>query len=522
MMKRFLSLMGFLLLFNVSQAMAQTEQCQTLLQTLITTALANPTLPDSGQGLPIIGTVLVNDEETSNAFTLAEVTSVSTSALDLDTETWGISALDINTGASTVNALLFGEASLTNLIDGLVAEVYLPIKNIADYDINLRGGAGTNFPTIGTMPFETETTTDGRSADNQWFRMNFEGVVVWVNASLVEVTGDISTLPIVDSPFTEPFQSFTLETINDSDSPCGVLTSGLLLQYNGEGLAVLSINDAQLRFSTLTALLQTQDDALLIQVLAGDVEVSANDELLQIEAGQALTVGDTNDIADSYTYANVAGTPLGLLGVQPNVCVAGLTFDSENISTRQGPGEEYIEGNPLEAQSHYAAEGYALDENNANWIKVGRSQWIQTDALALVGACAEYAELPKPALASEVQPQNVSLIPTQNTRYQAYSGNDVMTGTCTAMPLAVCDHLVVIIPNADGTIGWRGQEPTTYTLTNVGLNRYTFSGRNFLNNANLTLDLTFTSTSNWTMTMTTVFDSDPACSHNFYYSATRL
>ena len=85
----------------------------------------------------------------------------------------------------------------------------------------------------------------------------------------------------------------------------------------------------------------------------------------------------------------------------------------------------------------------------------------------------------------------------------------------------MCAHLAAIVPNADGSISWRGQEPQPYTMQSVGNGTYSYNGRNALGNGNLQMTLTFTSATEWTMTATTVYDNDPGCQHTFYYTATR-
>ncbi len=215
--------------------------------------------------------------------------------------------------------------------------------------------------------------------------------------------------------------------------------------------------------------------------------------------------------------------PLALLPLQAeNLCVTGVPLNAQTRETRGGPGDAYSALAPLDVSLHYEVAGYATAPDGTTWLKLANGRWTPALGDDLVGLCSSYVEVDAPPLGQTMSvPSNISYAPTANTRYQAYSGSDVLSGQCNTAPLAVCDHLAVVIPNPDGTMGWRGQEPITYTLTPQGGNRYYYTGRNFQNNANLTLDLTFTA-NGWTMTMSTVYDSDPTCTHTFYYTAQKL
>jgi hypothetical protein len=106
--------------------------------------------------------------------------------------------------------------------------------------------------------------------------------------------------------------------------------------------------------------------------------------------------------------------------------------------------------------------------------------------------------------------------------WQAHTGVDNLSGTCTAPPIAQCDHLAAVTTQLDGTVAWLGQEPLPYTLRPSGDNTFSFSGRNQLNNANLSLTVTFTSPTTWVGTMRLVYDSDAGCAHQFNYTAERI
>ena len=435
-------------------------------------------------------------------------------------------------GESNVRAILYGTAILENRVSALANDfVVLTAQNTAGYDVNLREGGGTTFAEVGTLSADAQVQVDGRSSDSQWLRVQSESGIAWVKASLLTVEGDASSLSITDSPYTEEFQSVLLTML--ATEGCSLVTGGLLLQQSGDTTARFNINDVDIAFGSATVLVQVVGERLNVQVLDGEAIITVGTTEQTVGAGEAASVAldsktrlavDSPDTQADYTFANIANAPLALLPeVDANLCVTGVPFDLETRETRGGPGQDYSELAPLDNQSHYDVEGFATAGDGQIWMKLANGRWTPSLENDLVGACSNYVEVEAPPINQAMSvPQNQSFVPVANTRFQAYSGNDVLTGQCSTAPIAVCDHLAVVIPNTDGTIGWRGQEPLTYVLSPQGGNRFMFSGRNFQNNANLSLDLTFNSASAWIMTMTTVFDSDPTCTHTFYYTATKI
>jgi uncharacterized protein YraI len=530
MTKKWVLLGGMAIILGISRLWAQ-EACPILTPEIL--AQAREMCADNTVNILCLASdgILVNDSalDSTEMPVLDTVTRVQTQADSVAVlyPTGGLGVVGVQT-------ILYGEASITNTVTQLTGEsVTLPMTNIAGYDINLRQGPATTFNTIGTFPDKGTAMVDGRSADNLWFRLQTDASQSWVSASLVKVDGDISILPIVDSPYDSPFQAFTLQT-SVASSDCTTRTSGLLVQYFGEAQARFGVNGAEITFSAATFLLQADAEAgLQVQVLSGDVQVKANKGEQFAQNGEAISVAldsetllasDTPDLIANYTYANMASAPLELLNApNANLCVTGVPLTVEAVLTRGGPGEAYSELAPLDNQSHYEVAGFANDANDATWYKLDNGRWVEASNAMLAGGCSALAQVDAPPLRQEQSVvSNQSLVPTANTRWQAYSGDDVMTGTCSSAPIAVCDHLAVVVVNADGSLAWRGQEPISYPLTAQGDNRFTYSGRNFQNNANLSLDLTFTSSTAWTMTMTTVFDADPTCTHTFYYTAVKL
>lgn len=534
-MLKYIMSLGMIVMSAISIVTAQAD-CPTLASLESTIAATRNLCADAGTGQACAGTVGVRLDDT----TLAEGASLAladTSRLTLenDSEALPMALLQLDGGDGTISAVLYGAATLENRSVAPPDEtITLTARNTAGYDVNLRAGAGTTFAEVGTLAADADVVLDGRSADSQWVRVQADNGPSWVKASLLRIEGSLSTLSTVGSPYTLPYQAALLTTADVAESDCEGVRGGLLLQAT-DTTTRLNINDADIAFDSATLLVQVAaDDTLTVQVLTGEATVTAAGSSATLADGEAAVVSLDSETAlavsapqsqATYVFANVAYAPLELLPVQTDdLCVTGVPLAVDERETRGGPGAAYSAFAPLDNQSHYDVEGYATDDTGQVWFRLANGRWTPALNNDLVGACAGYVEVDAPPVgqqASSVQNQNISLVPTQNVRYQAYSGPDVMTGQCSSAPIAVCDHLAVVVVNADGSLGWRGQEPVTYPLSAAGQNRFVFNGRNFQNNASLALDLTFT-TSGWTMTMTTIFDSDPTCTHTFYYTGAVL
>jgi uncharacterized protein YraI len=67
-------------------------------------------------------------------------------------------------------------------------------------DMNIRGGPGTNYERLGTLRNGESVRLDGRYGG--WFRFSYvnSNVKGWLSGTLVRITGDMNSLPIVTFP----------------------------------------------------------------------------------------------------------------------------------------------------------------------------------------------------------------------------------------------------------------------------------------------------------------------------------
>jgi uncharacterized protein YraI len=475
--------------------------------------------------------------ESGERVDLSSVASLSTTDTEADSSLGiAIAKAQMNLADDAVQMVLFGDATITNLVEAMEgALVTLNATNIAGYPVNLRDGAGTNFNVAGTMDEDAELTIDGRNQAADWFRVQTDDGIAWVYTSLVSLDGDARELTVLDSPYTAQMQNFTLSAPID-EIACSVATSGLLMQYTGDSTAQIGVNGVDIKFSDATLLLQaTPSETLNIQVINGEVVITSQNTERTATSGELVTVGiDENLIATAppsidgdYDFANIAGAPTPLLNDNTLMCVAGIGYGDEVVSVYGGPSDEYSLIQSMEDTGHYGVLGYAENEDELWWkVDTGRSQsWVQQASVRTAGICSTIDVADIPALVTNTAQNtgggNVSFVPPVQSVWQAESGTDVLTGDCSnSAPLAVCSHLAAVIPVGNGSIQWRGQEPVPYTLQNTGLNSFFSQGRNFQNNGNITLNLTFVSATQWNLTYSTIYDNAPACTHTFYYTGT--
>lgn len=60
---------------------------------------------------------------------------------------------------------------------------------------NIRSGAGTQFSSLGKRSTGTIVTVVGKNVDGSWIRIRSNGVEGWVSAPLLEIAGDVNSLP---------------------------------------------------------------------------------------------------------------------------------------------------------------------------------------------------------------------------------------------------------------------------------------------------------------------------------------
>ncbi len=66
--------------------------------------------------------------------------------------------------------------------------------------VNVRVGPGTGAGVVGRLSAGDSAAVTGRTADSSWFQINIDGLTGWVSAAVVTVTGDCSSVAVLNVP----------------------------------------------------------------------------------------------------------------------------------------------------------------------------------------------------------------------------------------------------------------------------------------------------------------------------------
>ncbi len=487
---------------------------------------------------------------------LSQIQSLTTSAASLENGDWGIAVLNIQAGlpegAAGVRGALFGDSVLTSAVRAEAATTQtLTVRTFDDLPVLLRAGASSNFPQITRMTFKQEGAADGRNAKNTWVRVRLDGMVGWASMNQIRLEGDIESLPILDDRniapdflYTAPMQALTLSNVPARGKPaCAEAASGLLLQRSAESGAdpvSLLVNGVELTFLSATLVLRAAPkEHLDVMAIEGVVSVRAfgaeaaiaDGEMLQVRLGGAddLTAVAAPKPKTKLPFAAVEGVPMTLMP-QALSCLAGVVPTDARAAVRSGPSaKDFTSLFFMQPAQTYTVEGWNADADGNKWWKLRNDNraenWVEQSAVRVVGACEKVEKVEVGMMAGSGTegaagvPGGGGFAPSTRTIWNAEVGVDQLVGTCKLGALNYCSHMVAISPRGSG-LTYRGQEITPYNLTRVRENVYVYNGRNGMGNGRISIALTFTSPTSYTMTQTIVFDADPECQHVNVVNAT--
>lgn len=218
--------------------------------------------------------------ETGETCTLVEETVTR----ELLSET-GVHAPTLLKVSDGLTIALVGTASLTSA-DTLPALV--TVTNANSFEVNLRQGAGRNFPLAGVFAGGATGEADGKTADGQWLHL-VQGA--WVFAELVQVAGDLEALRVLDPTTTQlpPSTAYLLESTGD----CAL--SGIL--FSTLGASEITVNGVLLAWESATVgFVSVSDSGLSVQVSAGELVATKNDESVLVTVEESAIVSIENPI----------------------------------------------------------------------------------------------------------------------------------------------------------------------------------------------------------------------------------
>lgn len=296
----------FLLLFAVPAAAQET--CPAVVQT----ALENThhTCSEIGRNQACYGHVQLSAagrtddfrfEQAGDIADVAAIESLSLSAMDETSGTWGIALLRLQANlpdtlpGQNVTVLVFGNVQLENAI---TSNEQPGIINASARVRSTPDSSGTANVII-ALDAGTPVTVDGRNAAGDWVRIRHEQVIGWTAAFLVNGV-NVSSLDILpdDAPVRRPMEAFYFSA-GIGGGPCAEAESGLLFQTpEGAGQVMLTVNQIQLTLGSTVFVrfdMQEGQPITLVEAYTGRVVVRSPQGVEFVPAGTFTTVALSDD-----------------------------------------------------------------------------------------------------------------------------------------------------------------------------------------------------------------------------------
>jgi len=298
--------------------------------------------------------------EAGDTVGLGEFTTISTSALNQEEQTFGLAMLNVpanvpvSLAETGLRYVLIGEVTLENLVDP--ASAFTPAQPITVTAIvgsNLRSAPSTDARVVNSVAAGEVLSAAGLSTDQEWFMVLSESGNVWINRQVVSVTeGDASTLPVMTNEQRSLMQSFKLHTGSGVLDCVGTPPSMMILQAPSGFNALIEVNGVEVRFDDTVAFWILPDGTMQMGVLAG----GASSNALNLPAGFTMVapIGADGMISGAWTglrpisdgervlLSTVEAVPESMLYTAISIPTAGevqQTLASINQSAASGPAQ---------------------------------------------------------------------------------------------------------------------------------------------------------------------------------------
>lgn len=291
-------------------------------------------------------------ETPGDLINLANLESLALSSMDVATQDWGISLMNVQASlpdksAASIDLLLFGNVEIFNQgEEGSEApSIRIDVRPAAANNINIRSTPSTSGAIVGTLAPDAALPAIGRNEAGDWFQVELaEGVYGWVFAELVTGNEDLSALPVVDASAPvqpagatySPMQKFAFQS-GLNDRPCEEAPdSGILIQTpQGQGEITFLVNEISISLGSTAYLQAVWGNGMQISVIEGQARVSDGTVTVLAPAGSQVFVPlDANGtpIAPplgpvSYLESRLASLPIALL--EEPVAVAPALTEEE-------------------------------------------------------------------------------------------------------------------------------------------------------------------------------------------------
>ncbi len=262
-------------------------------------------------------------------------------------------------------------------------------------NVNIRLAPALGADLAGTVNAGYATTANGRSPDNQWLRIDFQGQEAWVGVPVITVlVGDIATLPVGD-PRTIPYGGFESPRSGPTSATSPVsgrlANSGLHLRAGPSTAYPILANPLRYTVFPVTgrtannAWLQVNFEGTLGWVTAGFVEFQNGASILDlpIDGVVASEAPQSADTKENYfailqlmlDRINISQTALDSIRGTWTTVALGQRSACQNFPPR--PSDINIP-NPILAAFNQTLEPLRVDFNNAmSNLRLAIDLWIE-------------------------------------------------------------------------------------------------------------------------------------------------
>jgi hypothetical protein len=216
----------------------------------------------------------------------------------------------------------------------------------ANRNARVRSGPGTQNSQIASLPGGETAQADGRNEAGDWLRVKLEdGTSGWVSTELLDVTGDASTLAVVEGveiggTVYGPMQAFYFTSGIGNPQCDEAPADGVLIQTpEGAGQIDLLVNEVQIGVGSTIYLTAQPSGVMTAAVLEGQIRVTSAGTTVVVPAGAQATIPlDENSIAsgtpvlEPYNEAELVGLN-SVLSALPEAITIAPALTPEILNT---------------------------------------------------------------------------------------------------------------------------------------------------------------------------------------------
>lgn len=342
-------------------------------------------------------------EEAGNIVANDGWSTVQTEAADLLTGNLGAAVMQLaaNTPSDSngLTVVLLGDTEFSK-VDG-EDSAGCSVTNPGPDNLNVRGGASTNLGVVGRFEAGSTGTAVGRNEAGDWVLISAGDTQGWVFAANTELSCDIQSLPALElMATTAPVDSLPSYRLTSGESPeCSIAPNGMLVHSPDGQSAQIRLNGVELTVNGAGFITDSDDDAMTVRGLGGEIEVSANGQSEVVSADSALNIAFSDGQAETFTTPEPIDGSSDILASPLNATLA--TLFQNDIGTEQCLGiangaVEYRTG----PDDHFSAAGNLNDGQEIlvlrqlfitgenGWWQLSNSGWVPWSALTVTGDCS--------------------------------------------------------------------------------------------------------------------------------------